>query len=170
MANNFYIFYQSLFGNSGKVNLTMANNQRPVLVSPSTCRCMHIWATYSTCNDFHIDIIISPWFRLELRATWCVRTSLTKHVMLGLITDLDFLWTVPLCCRLDCKPFERIWIHGEWATFETAKVLNSGTTVKLGRCTFYVLHRIFAICTTMFNFLSFTRLVLKTKPRVYLEG
>jgi hypothetical protein len=42
MANNFYIVYQSIFGKSEKVNLTMTNNQRPVLVSPSSCRCMYV--------------------------------------------------------------------------------------------------------------------------------
>jgi hypothetical protein len=145
----------------------MANNQRPVLVSPTSCCCMHIRATYSTCNDFHIDIIISKWFWLKLKAVLRVRTSINDHVTPCSGTHLDFLRTIPLCCRMDRKPFESIWVHGEGANLET-KVLR-WDEVEIGKMHFLCPSSYFPHLYNYGKF-PFTRLTEEIESRDYLQS
>jgi hypothetical protein len=49
------------------VCLTVAWNHGPDLVSPSSCRGVHVRAADAACDDLDVDIVVSKWLWLELK-------------------------------------------------------------------------------------------------------
>lgn len=114
----------------------MSWDKGPDLVSPTSGCGVDVRATYTTSDDFHIDVIVAKRLRLKLD----LNEQGSKILDLAQSpTYLEPLWTVPFIRRWNGKSFKRLGVHfGKMvAWLEIGVVLTHYTLMAVNGCRSY---------------------------------